>query len=633
MDWNYDSYLQDYSRASAIEWIQSDGVGGVSSSSILNVNTRKQHALLSVLGDDGTRMDLVANLQDSLLDNGHTLDLATNMYVGALHPTGYQALVSFRSEPWPTWRYQFDECSVKKQVVTIHGEHAVIVSYTLEASHPMTLVLRPLLAFRGSNTVKRERQIHPENWHASHEFIECRPFESLPTLFIAHPNAKVHTVNLWYRQFLYERDRESGVDAIEDLFHPGYLELILKPGVQVDLIFSAPSPRTTDTAQEYLTVEQARRDALRHVEGLEADPFFERLAQAADLFVYERFDGVVDIHAGLPWGECNRYRGLIAMPGLLLATRRFELAREYLKGMARDWRQAPSPVQFAPETDFGQMHPADVPLWGFIAAWRYWRATKDISFVTEMLLPLLEEMASAYWDATDVKCVDGCLIEIGHEPGANYEPILPLGTNALWYNALMILATLHKEVGGISKSPWGKRAENAKTAFLGRFPCSRRAGFADGVWSTSGRRDETLRVSQVLVAGLPFCLAADPVPVVKLLMTELATPVGLRTLSLRDSRYVADGADLRVLPKRWSGSVDPTWLGCYCDALRVARIPLDLSQFVLFNADFPQRGIGCVSGAFSGSAPHTACDYVASASGHGEIMRIYAREILHASEI
>ena len=627
------SELRDYARASTVEWIQTDGMGGVSSSTVLNANTRKQHALISMLAEDGSRMVLVANLQDSLIDDGRTLDLATNMYVGALHPTGHQAMESFFVDPWPTWRYQFEDCALQKEVLTIHGEHTVIVSYTLEASHPMTLVVRPLLAFRGSNAIRRERQSQPENWHASHEFVECHPFESSPTLFIAHPNAKVHTANLWYRQFLYERDRESGVESVEDLFHPGFLEMTLKPGERVDLVFSSPSPRTVDTAQEYRETERSRREALLPPKDFKRDVFFDAMALTADKFVYERFDGVVDILAGLPWHECNRYRGLIAMPGLLLTTRRFALAREYLNGMIRDWRRSPSPVTFAPETDAGQMHPADTPLWGFVAVWRYWRATKDMAFVADSLLPVLSEIASVYRESTEIHCLEDALIEIGHEPDANYEPMLPLGTNALWYNALRILATLQKEAGIPQAEAWMALADKAKEAFLNRFPCIRREGFADGVWPNSGRRDETLRASQVLAVGLPFSLAPEPGAIVKMLMAELATPVGLRTLSVRDSRYVGNGADLRVLPKHWSGSVDPTWLGCYCDALKRAHIPLDLLKSPLFQMIAQQRGLGCISGAYSGSSPFEACDYVASASAHGEIMRVYAREVLKDCEI
>jgi glycogen debranching enzyme len=115
----------------------------------------------------------------------------------------------------------------------------------------------------------------------------------------------------------------------------------------------------------------------------------------------------------------------------------------------------------------------------------------------------------------------------------------------------------------------------------------------------------------------------------QLIREHLVTPFGLRSLSFRDSRYVGNGNDVNFLPKCWSGSVDATWLGCYCDARNRAGVPLDGTQlFEPFKAELQRRGYGHISGAFAGDPPHEPCDYVASASALGEIMRIYARDIL-----
>jgi glycogen debranching enzyme len=101
-----------------------------------------------------------------------------------------------------------------------------------------------------------------------------------------------------------------------------------------------------------------------------------------------------------------------------------------------------------------------------------------------------------------------------------------------------------------------------------------------------------------------------------------------------DSRYVGNGEDVRLLPKHWSGSVDATWFGCYCDALQRCGVPVsDRSLFVPFEGELHRRGYGHISGAFTGDAPHEPCDYVASASAVGEVMRIYAREILQVKHV
>ena len=548
-------YVCGYPEASALEWIEADGVGGVSVSSILNANTRKQHALLSAVRDDGGRSVLVANLQEALIDGNRSYDLSTNAYVDAIHPMGYLAIESFAIDPWPRWTYRFDTCKLDKEIFAVHGEHTVVVTYTLSAGNrPMRLVVRPLLAFRDQHAIRIEGEAFSDNWQISQEFAECQPFDGGFTLYIAHPNAKIETVGFWYRKFLYERDRESHVHCIEDLFHPGCFEIPLAPGVPQSLVFATPSPRPIELVETYKKAERTRRQAIECVPGLPEDPLLATLLRAAGQFVYERREGVPGILPGLPWGESHVFRGLMAFSGLLLVPKRFDLARAYLTGVAQAWRRTQSPSRFEPETVVGQMHPADVPLWLFIAAWRYWKATEDAAFVEEFLLPVLEEIAAYYLGGGEARCTGDGLIEVGYEPGADYAPVAPLGTNALWYNAQMILAEMLPPANAAKAQAWRDRAQRMLTAFGERFPSEGRAGFADSVTLAPFRRDETLRASQVLTAGLPYALAADPKPIVELIEKHLATPVGLRTLAPEDPRYVGDGSDVTRLPKRWSAS-------------------------------------------------------------------------------
>jgi predicted glycogen debranching enzyme len=622
--------IRHYPTASTLEWVETDGVGGVSASSILNANTRKQHGLLSAIREQGGRIVLVANLQETIVDETHAYDLSTNAYLGAVHPAGYLALESFTTTPWPTWRYRFETAAVEKQIVTVHGEHTVIVTYTLTyGDRPVLLVVRPLLAFRHYNAVRSERDSFPRNWQVSREFVECRPFDEGPTLFIAHPNATVETIGLWYRGFLYERDRESHLDYLEDLFHPGYFEMTLTQDTPCSLVFSSPSPRPLEMVTGYLAAERERREAVTRIAAGRTDALFEALLRSADIFIYEGINGFPAIHPGLPWGECEFYRGLIALPGLLLAPGRFEAARDYLNGMAETWRKTPSPTRFAPETVVGQMHPADVPLWLFVAGWHYWKATGDGSFAGDVLLPLLESIAERYTSGNEVRCTEEGLIEVGHEPGADYAPILPLGTNALWFNAQMILSELSELHSPTQKERWRTRAKRMQSAFMALFSREGRAEFADGVRRTPFRQDETMRPSQVLTVGLPYAVAENPRAVIQVIREHLATPLGLRTLSPGDVRYVGDGRDVKHLPKYWSGSVDPTWFGCYCDALKRAGVSISApALFTPFEMELHQRGYGHISGACTGDRPYEPCDYVASASAVGEVLRIYAREVV-----
>jgi predicted glycogen debranching enzyme len=634
--------LHDFQKAAATEWVQTNGVGGVAASSIIGANTRKQHAILSVPDESERRIVLVANLQETVADPGRSCDLSTNAYVGAIHPAGYMALESFAIDPWPTWVYRFDGLAnaagamLEKQLIMIHGEHTVVIVYRLiGGERPVSLTVRPLLAFRDHNSVMLERGRNASNWQATTEFIECCPFPAAPTLFIAHPNAKIETVGLWYRGFIYHRDQEVHLDCIEDLFNPGSLEISLPPNISRCLVFSTPSPRPVEIAGEYIKNESARRRQVATTPpNHQDDPFLRQLLAAADSFVYERLDGSTGIHPGLPWGECELYRGLLAFPGLFLVNRQFDAARKYLDRLAALWQEAQAPSAFCTHSVPGQMHVADVPLWLFIAAWKYWKASRDDQYAYDTLLPLLRQIAEYYLAGAELHHTDDLLLEVGHEPGAAYQPHLPLGTNALWFNAQMILSEMMRQNDRPRAAQWHGSAQVMVESLRRMFACERRGGLADSVKLDGLWRDETLHSSQILAVGLPYLVAAEPASVIRLVEKHLLTPFGLRTLSPEDSRYVGDGMDVKVLPKFWSGSVDATWIGCYCDAVkRIGRFVAAPELFAPFSAELECRGVGHVSGAFTGNAPHEPCDYVASASAVAEILRAYARHVLRLPDV
>lgn len=628
--------IAEYSLASTLEWLEADGMGGIASSSIINANTRKQHGLLSAESDAGGRAVLLACVQETVIDGNRQLELSTNSYFGAIHPAGYLALESFNPAPWPTWRYAFDDIAIEKQVFMARGEHTVIISYTLTGiDRPARLIVRPLVAYRNQSALRSERGCFPDNWHASGEFVELQPFPDAPTLFIAHPEGIVETVGLWYRGFVYERDRESHFDCSEDLYSPGYFEVPLNPGEPCAFVFSTPSPKSIEHVDAYMRAERARRKSATEIDGIPEDPFLADLLHAADAFVYENPQGWPAIDAGLPWGEAHVYRGLIAFSGLLLPKRRFEAACEYLRGIAARWRATQAPSQFEPSRVPGHAHPADAPLWVSIAAWRYWKAAGNSEFLFDEFLPFLDELAQYYLDGGEVRPTGQGLLEVGYEPDAGYQPVLPLGTNALWYNAQCILADLN-HVKGASQdaAAWQSRARRTAMALRDVFACQVREGVADAVTLTPLRRDETVRAGQVLAVGLPFCPLDDPLPTVQLIREHLATPFGPRSLSRKDSRYTGNGDDVRFFPKCWFGSVDAIWFGLYRDALtRVGLPPSDANDFDPFRTELAARGYGHISGAFAGDTPHTPLDYVASAGALGEVLRIYAKEILQLAYI
>src|SRR5215467_15035029 len=87
----------DLEAALSREWLETNGLGGFSSSTVAGANTRRYHGLLTAaLNPPGGRVLLLSKLEETLVLDGSRIDLSTNEYDGAIHPSGYQYLAEFR---------------------------------------------------------------------------------------------------------------------------------------------------------------------------------------------------------------------------------------------------------------------------------------------------------------------------------------------------------------------------------------------------------------------------------------------------------------------------------------------------------------------------------------------------------
>src|SRR5215510_8377362 len=88
------------------EWLETNGLGGFASSTIIGLNTRRYHALLTAATKPPVgRIVMLSKLEETLIVNrgngDERYDLSANQYPGVIHPQGYQYLKSFRLDPFP----------------------------------------------------------------------------------------------------------------------------------------------------------------------------------------------------------------------------------------------------------------------------------------------------------------------------------------------------------------------------------------------------------------------------------------------------------------------------------------------------------------------------------------------------
>src|SRR5258708_5921309 len=77
--------LNDFPAATSREWLETNGLGGFCSSTIIGLNTRRYHGLLTAATKPPVgRIVMLAKLEETLVFDGHRYDLSANQYAGAV---------------------------------------------------------------------------------------------------------------------------------------------------------------------------------------------------------------------------------------------------------------------------------------------------------------------------------------------------------------------------------------------------------------------------------------------------------------------------------------------------------------------------------------------------------------------
>ncbi|HEY3581391.1 MAG TPA: glycogen debranching enzyme N-terminal domain-containing protein [Pyrinomonadaceae bacterium] len=242
---------RDINVASTREWLETNGIGGFSSSTIVGLNTRRYHGLLTAATKPPVgRFVLLSKLEETLVIEGQRHELSSNQYPGVVHPRGFEYQVSFRLDPFPTFTYQIEDVRLTKTVFMVYGENTTVVQYELEGKErgKLTLEVRPLIAFRDYHGTTHENGALNPHLETKRGQIGLKPYADLPTLYLAHDPADIDPNGVWYRNFQYQVEQERGLDFAEDLFNPCTLTFQLTAGTRVSIIASTtPVHRSSRT--------------------------------------------------------------------------------------------------------------------------------------------------------------------------------------------------------------------------------------------------------------------------------------------------------------------------------------------------------------------------------------------------
>ncbi len=633
-----------HGSASVHEWLETNGIGGFASGTISAANTRRYHGIFTPTIDPPLgRVTMLSKLEETLLIGDAAFELSANQYPNKIHPKGFQFLQSFRLDPFPIWTFEVDGVRIEKKIFMVHGQNAVVCVWKVRRlrrrdSRSISLEVRPLLSFVDYHHLRREGSEFNGDYSSEGQTISMRPDAELPSIDFQHNASKVEKTGYWYNDFEYAIERERGFDFREDLFQP--FAMRFENVRSAEIIVSTGQSETRDSAK-LEKAEIKRRRRLITAAGAK-DDLTKLLVLAADQFVVSRGDGHTII-AGYPWFSDWGRDTMISLAGLTLAANRPEIARGILPEFSKHISQGMLPNRFPDAGSEAEYNTVDATLWYFEATRAYAEHTGDYDFVRDSLYEKLADIVAWHLRGTRYNIhvdTDGLLY--AGEPGVQLTwmdakvgdlvitPRIgkPVEIQALWYNALCIMSDLAEKFGDIEdRARYAAMAELAKLSFNALFWNETEQCLFDVV--ENGNRDGSIRPNQIFAVSLPYSMldAERSKMIVDKVEAELLTPVGLRSLSPNDPRYIPvyTGSPMERDSAYHQGTVWAWLIGPFVDAYRKVNPDSETrvtEMFRGFEQHLTEAGLGQISEIFDAEPPHAPRGCPAQAWSVAEVLRV-----------
>lgn len=540
----------DYPSIANKEWLVTNGIGGYASSNICGANTRRYHGLLIASFQPPTdRRVLVSKLEEKVISAREEFFASTNTYSGAIHPEGYQYLVSFERMPLPASVFSFGKHTFTKTVFMRHGKNTTVVEYTNEGDEALLLELTPLMVCRDHHHLFRE----DNQWTFNTRHLEERSIEILPgkndspvylrfTAGIFYPEA------YWYRHFEYAWEKERGLDFTEDAKSIGKVSCMLAPGESTYLIFSTSISDLEGDPDAWKEEEILR---LKGLAPKRKDNFIKDLILSGDQFLVRRLSAdshtlIAGYHWFTDWGRDT----MIAMRGLVIATGKRKMARSILETFLQYLDKGMIPNRFPDVGEKPEYNTIDATLWMFVALHDYYEQFLDLDFIRSVFDQLTEIIESHYAGTRYNIHVTPEGLLFGGQKGTQLTWMdakvgdyvvtprigCPVEINALWYNALSIYVTFGNLLGYPVKGYAGK-VKALKIEFRKHFINEK--GYLNDVVIPGSEPDQAIRPNQIYAISLPYSplKASEAKRVLEFVHDHLYTGYGLRSLSPSDVSF------------------------------------------------------------------------------------------------
>ncbi|HTE44802.1 MAG TPA: amylo-alpha-1,6-glucosidase [Gemmatimonadaceae bacterium] len=652
------------------EWLLTNGLGGYASGTVADVMTRKYHGyLIAALAAPYGRMVMLQDVGVTLrFPDGHEVPLSGEERSDAVRAPGEQLLYDFRMElGLPVWEFDVEGTRVEKRVLMPHGQNTCYLSFRVTGDPPasgLEVVLRPYIHFRSyeaSVTTAHDSRVSTQ---PAADRLEVQSSDAdLVALRLFASGASYTVEPMEVAELGYHVERDRGYEWLGSAWSPGYFQLPLGDETSATFVATTETWATIEgtSFDDALSAERSRRNDLITLAKSVGDDPAERLTLAADAFIItpvgrendaarakaagdESRTVIAGYHWFTDWGRDT----MISLEGLTLATGRFREAGYILRTFAHYVRDGLIPNMFPDGANEGLYHTADASLWFFHAVHRYCEGTDDRRTLAA-ILPRLREIIAAHEagtcfgigvDPTDALLrqgadgyqltwmdakVDGFVVTPRRGKAVEI--------NALWYNAVMLMATFERTDGTPGAADrLNALAERIRVSFNQRFWNDDTSHLYDVVDGEGGGDDAACRPNQLFAISLDYPVLDEArwPAVLSAVREKLLTPVGLRSLSRDHPDYKPKYfGDLHARDAAYHQGTVWAWLiGPFIDAClrvhpdEVAGARALLSGLIAHMDDF---GVGSVAEIFDAETPFTPRGCIAQAWSVAEVLRAWKR--------
>ncbi len=544
------------------EWLITNGIGGFSSSTIIGANTRRYHGLLiAPLKPPAQRNLVLSKLDESITVNNKEISLYTNVCKNYISQ-GYKFQTSFEKEYVPTFEFQVGDINIKKTICMEYGKNTVCVFYEIQNKNEgIKLKLAPVVNFRDFHSMSTNKEFDLKQEEIKDNKIKISIGNNSFYINCSEGKYTKHENDIFNNMFYIEEEKR-GFYPEENHSVSGIYEIEIKPNENKKITFVCSLEENIDkiNGESLIKKELKRLEKIiketKLVNKNEEDKLLKEFIISIDSFIVYRPEFKLHtIIAGYPWFLDWGRDSLISFEGLLLKTKRYDLAKEVLLTFKHDIKQGLVPNGYSEADNTPLYNSVDASLLLFEQIAKYLKYTEDFEFVKKEFYEVLKDIVENYEKGIDLDnnniYLDNDGLIVSGTPttqntwmDAKYEGIAAtprngkaVEINALWYNALKILEelSLRFEEEKISKE-YLKKANRCKRSFKAKFYNEKRKCLYDVVG------DSKIRPNQLFSTSLTYPVIEPNTKIAKEILNtttkKLKNKYGLKTLAKGEENYI-----------------------------------------------------------------------------------------------